>query len=146
MATQSSHTKPLSRIIHLGDDKVTKFESAVATQNELDLAQIGRVDEEGGKQAELGRQAAEREKAQLENTGMIEWSRNNIKGVECELAAQNTALLRVEKGVGSENDHDKDTTIQSSAENHIVSDGLVCITISYQLTLSGDHQTIEVRV
>jgi len=146
MATQSSHTELLSGISHLGADKVTEFESAVATQNELDLAQIGRVDEEGGKQAELVRQAAEREKAQLENTGVIELSRNDIEGAECELAAQNTALLRAEKGVGSENDHDKDAMIQSSAKNHIVSDGLVCITISYQLTLSGDHQTIEATV
>jgi hypothetical protein len=146
MATQSSHTELLSGISHLGADKVTEFESAVATQNELDLAKIRRVDEEGGKQAELVRQAAEREKAQLENTGVIEWSWNNIKGAECELPAQNTALLRAEKGIGLENDHDKDAMIQSSTENHIVSNGLVCITIFYQLTLSGDHQTIEARV
>ena len=146
MATQSSHTELLSGISHLGADKVTEFESAVAKQNELDLAKIGRVDEEGGKQAELVRQAAEREKAQLENTGVIGWSRNDIEGAECELAAKNKALLWVENSVGLENDHNKDTTIQSSTENHIVSDGLVCITISYQLTLSGDHQTIEATV
>ena len=92
------------------------------------------------------RQAAEWEKAQLENTGVIGWSWNDIEGAECELAAKNKALLWAENSIGSENDHNKDTMIQSSAENHIVSDGLVCITISYQLTLSGNHQTIEATV
>jgi hypothetical protein len=146
MATQSSHTKLLSVISHLGADKVTEIESAVAKQNKLDLAEIGSVDEDGGKQAELVRQAAEREKAQLENTGVIEWSQNDIEGAECELATKNKALLQAEKCVGSENDHDKDATIQSSTKDHIVSDGLVCITIYYQLTLSGDHQTIKATV
>ena len=139
MSTHSAHTELLGGISHLCADTVFQFESVVAKQKEVDLAEAGTVEEEGRRRAEMVRQAAEREgNAQLERTRAIEWSGKDIETAESELAAKKSPLLEAEQGVSSDNDNDNDDTIRSTTEDHIVSDTLTCIILSchtlYQAT------------
>ena len=133
MSTHSARTKLLSGISHLCADTVFQFESVVAKQKEVDLAEAGTVQEEGRRRAELVKQAAERDgNSKLEKTRVIEWSGTDIETAESELAAKQSPLVEAEHGVGSDNDNDNDDTIQSTTEDHIVSDRLICIILSCQ--------------
>jgi membrane protein involved in colicin uptake len=122
---------------------VFEFESAVAKQKDLDLAETVRVEEEGKRRAELVRQEAEHEaKAKSEKMRAIECSRKEIEEAERELADKKSALLAAEQVVGSGNDNDNDGAIQSATEDHVVSNRLVCIILHCQWTLS-EQQKIE---
>ena len=105
----------------------------VAKQKEVDLAEARTVQEEGRRWAELVRQAAERDgNSNLEKTRAIEWSWKDIETAESELAAKQSPLLKAEQEAISDNDNDNDNMIQSTTEDHVVSDRLICIILSCQ--------------
>ena len=105
MSTHSAHTELLSGISHLCADTVFQFEFTAEKQEEVNLAEARRVEK---------------------------WSQKDIETAESELAAKQSPLLEVEQGVSSDNDNDNDDTIQSTTEDHIVSDRLICIILSCQ--------------
>jgi hypothetical protein len=70
----------------------------------------------------------------VEKTRAIEWIQKDIETEESELAAKKSPLLEVEQGVSSDNDNDNDDMIQSTTEDHIVSDDS---SVSYCLVIGS---------
>ena len=117
MIAQPLHTNVLSAVGQLCTSTVAQFELALAKQIELDREQAARVEEEKMMQAELAKQAAEREEREkLEKMREREREKQEIEAVERELLTKKKALREAEK-----EDDDNDNASQSTADDHMVS-------------------------
>ena len=121
MKAQPEHADVLNLVHELCESTISKLESALTKQRELDAAKAKRKEDEAQTKEEMARAEAERkERERQEKAKKLAQDKLDIQAVECDLLAWKQAYNNAQRAAttvdsGNEDDKDKDN-IQSVVE------------------------------